>query len=251
VEQNSGLIAVNEELQQLLDLQEVDERIAEARLKQKKLPLVVAAEHEAYLQAESALQAAEAVLAEHESSRREREAELADQEEHIGRLKGRLKEISNTREYQAHIQEMDGVQRAISQLEEGVLQSLADIDTVNEELEAHRGLYAERESTYKAARAKVDKELNRIERDVQKNLAAKEERADLVKQPLLRRYERVVRSVRRAVVPIEGYICAGCNMNVPPQLVSEVKRGNGIHQCPHCQRLLYVPAPPAEDAAAK
>jgi len=250
VEQRTGLMAVNEELQQLLDLQEVDECIANARVKQKKLPLGVEAERLAYVEAEVALKAAEEVLAGHEASRRECEISLEDEEGHIDRLKARLKEIGNTREYQAHIQEMDGVQRNIAKLEEEILQFLADIDTVNEELEAHRSLFNEREGAYNTERAGVDKELARIERQVKKFLATKKTRASEVAVPLLKRYDRIVRSVRRAVVPVDGHNCAGCNMNVPPQLVAEVKRGNGIHQCPHCHRLLYIKPPVEADPKA-
>ncbi|MBI5137260.1 MAG: hypothetical protein HZA24_08000 [Nitrospirae bacterium] len=237
-------------MRRLLDLQEVDEFIAEARVKQKKLPQVVAAELTAFQEATAQLQAAEVLLAKHEAFKREREGELADQEAHIERLKGRLKEITNTREYQAHIQEMDTAQRAISKLEEEVLQALADIDTVKEEIAGHRTVFDERRAVYNAERAKVDVELATLDAQVSAFQGKKVERAALVPPLLLRRYERITQSVRRAVVAVEGYNCAGCNMNVPPQLVSEVKRGNGIHQCPHCQRLLYVPAPPVEETAA-
>jgi len=241
-------MAVNEELQRLLDLQEVDESIADARVKQKKLPLAVEAERLAYVEAEETLKAAEVVLAGHEASRREHELALEEEEGHIDRLKVRLKEIGNTREYQAHIQEMDGVQRNIAKLEDDILQSLADIDTVNEELVAHRTLFDERAKAYKTERAGVDKELARIEKQVQKFLTAKKTRAGEVDELLLKRYDRITRTVRRAVVPVVGYNCAGCNMNVPPQLVAEVKRGNGIHQCPHCHRLLYMKPPVEVDA---
>ncbi len=242
-------MVVSDDLQQLLGLQEVDEFIADARLKQKKLPELVAAELAAFKEAEALLARAEESLAAHEVTKRAHEAELADQEAHIERLKGRLKEIANTREYQAHIQEMDGVQKAISDLEDQILQSLADVETVTEEIATLRAEFEERQSVYNAERAKVDKELARLETEVRKHLATKDERAKQVGAPLLRRYERISRSLRRAVVAVENGTCAGCRMNVPPQLVSEVKRGKGIHQCPHCQRLLYVPAVPVAEAA--
>ncbi len=243
-------MVVNDELRQLLNLQEVDEFIAEARLKQKRLPEGVAAELLALQEAKSLLDTAEETLAGHEAEKRRGEAELADQEAHIKQLKGRLKEIANTREYQAHIQEMDGVQRAVSKLEDEVLQSLSDIDLISDEVATHRKLFTERETVYKSERAKVDAELAKLEKEVQSYLSSKEERAGRVSAPLLKRYDRISRTLRRAVVAVDGYTCSGCHMNVPPQVISEVKRGNGIHQCPHCHRLLYVPEPPPVDVTA-
>jgi len=237
---------VQKQLRALLDLQEVDEAIAEARLQQRKLPEVVAAELAAYTEAEEALKEVERTRDDLEAARRDREGQLEEQESHMQRLKGHLKEITNTREYQAYIQEMDGVQRAIGKLEEEILGILADIDTTREQVEARQKEFDAHRQVYEAERAKVDADLARIEKDVQTWLAQKAERAANVEPALLKRYERIASSVRRVVVPVQGGACGGCHMNVPPQLVSEVKRGSRVHECPHCHRLLYVSDPRAE-----
>jgi len=31
----------------------------------------------------------------------------------------------------------------------------------------------------------------------------------------------------------------GCRLQIPPQLVAEVKRSQDLHTCPYCHRLLY------------
>ncbi len=240
-----------EQLRLLLDLQEVDEAIAEARLKQRKLPDLVAKELAAFTEAEDALKEAEQVLAELESGRREREAQLEEQEAHMQRLKGHLKEITNTREYQAYIQEMDGVQRTVGQLEEETLGILADIDTTREDVAAKRKDFDAHRQVYEAERAKVDEELARIEKDVEAAQSQKTERAAKIQPALLTRYNKICAQVRRAVVPIRASSCGGCHMNVPPQLVSEVKRANQIHQCPHCHRLLFVPERVEEATGAR
>jgi predicted nucleic acid-binding Zn-ribbon protein len=231
---------VQEQLRALLDLQEVDEAIAEARHQQRKLPEQVAAELAAYTEAEEGLK---------EAARRDRETQLQDQEAHMQRLKGHLKDISNTREYQAYIQELDGVQRTIGKLEEEVLGILSDIDTTTEQVAGKRKEFEAHKQVYEAERAKVDVELARIEKDVEVDKARRTERAAKVEPALLKRYERVAAGVRRPVVPVRGgAACSGCHMNIPPQLVSEVKRGSRVHECPHCHRLLYV-ADPVEGAA--
>jgi predicted nucleic acid-binding Zn-ribbon protein len=240
---------VQEQLRALLDLQEVDEAIAEARHQQRKLPEQVAAELAAYTEAEEGLKEAERTLADLEAARRDRETQLQDQEAHMQRLKGHLKDISNTREYQAYIQELDGVQRTIGKLEEEVLGILSDIDTTTEQVAGKRKEFEAHKQVYEAERAKVDVDLARIEKDVEADLARRTERAAKVEPALLKRYERVAAGVRRPVVPVRGgAACSGCHMNIPPQLVSEVKRGGRVHECPHCHRLLYV-ADPVEGAA--
>ncbi len=233
---------LQEDLRQLLDLQEVDETIAEARREQRRLPEVVAAENEAYHQADDLLTAAQAQLAAYEKEQRSLESELVDQEAHLARIKERLKEVSNTREYQANIQEMDGVQRQIGTLEERILEILTLTDTNKQELDELKKSHQEHKQVYEAERAKVDVQLDALQKQVEAQEALKAERASAVDKVLLRRYERICRTVRRALVAIQGDSCTGCNMRVPPQLVSEVKRGQKIHDCPHCHRLLFVAA---------
>jgi uncharacterized protein len=237
-----------EQLRLLLDLQEVDEAIAEARLKQRKLPDLVAKELAAFTEAEDALKEAERTLADLETGRRDKEAQLEDQEAHMQRLKGHLKEITNTREYQAYIQEMDGVQRTVGQLEEEVLGILADIDTTREQVAARRKDFEVHRQVYETERAKVDEELARIEKDVEAAKAQKAERSARIQPAVLTRYNKIAAQMRRALVPVRALTCGGCHMNVPHQLVSEVKRGTQVQQCPHCHRLLFVPEKVEEHA---
>jgi predicted nucleic acid-binding Zn-ribbon protein len=243
--------ALLEQLRLLLDLQEVDEAIAEARLKQRKLPDLVAKELAAFTEAEEALKEAEQTLADLETSRRDKEGQLEEQEAHMQRLKGHLKEITNTREYQAYIQEMDGVQRTVGQLEEEILGILADIDGIREQVAERRKDFDAHRQIYETERAKVDEELARIEKDVEAAQAAKAERSAKIQPALLKRYDKINAQMRRALVAVESYSCGGCHMNVPPQLVSEVKRANQIHQCPHCHRLLFVPERVEEATGAR
>ena len=42
-----------------------------------------------------------------------------------------------------------------------------------------------------------------------------------------------------ALVKIEGGSCQGCNMVLPPQVISEVMIGATLHNCESCVRLLY------------
>jgi hypothetical protein len=34
-------------------------------------------------------------------------------------------------------------------------------------------------------------------------------------------------------------MCSGCRLQIPPQLIAEVKRSQDLHTCPYCHRMLY------------
>lgn len=44
----------------------------------------------------------------------------------------------------------------------------------------------------------------------------------------------------KALAKIQDEACSECFINLPPQLINEVKRGDKIIRCPSCQRILYV-----------
>ncbi|MGH7165374.1 MAG: zinc ribbon domain-containing protein, partial [Nitrospiraceae bacterium] len=71
----------------------------------------------------------------------------------------------------------------------------------------------------------------------------------LLDSKLLERYKKL-KAARKdlAVAPLRDGICFGCRLQLPPQLVAEVKRSNELQSCTYCQRILYwdgVPAPAA------
>jgi len=42
------------------------------------------------------------------------------------------------------------------------------------------------------------------------------------------------------MVKLVNGACQGCNMNVPPQVINEVKMKNELIICENCSRILYI-----------
>lgn len=106
---------------------------------------------------------------------------------------------------------------------------------------------AEQEQSIKAAEVQFqskERELAQHAAQLDEAIAKLEaERTVVLKQiekKLLRDYERL-KTIRKdlAVVPILHGSCSGCHMNIPPQLVAEVKLEEQIHTCSNCHRILY------------
>jgi hypothetical protein len=73
-----------------------------------------------------------------------------------------------------------------------------------------------------------------------------------IPEPFLIAYDALGRVGRRpAVVPVRQAHCGGCYLRLPPQLASAIRHRQSLCSCPHCRRLLYLPAPPeTEDSGA-
>ena len=96
---------------------------------------------------------------------------------------------------------------------------------------------------------KLSAELSELE-------AQRRDRAVHVEKSLLARYTKL-KAARKdhALAAISGGICSGCRLQIPPQLIAEVKRSQDLHTCPYCHRILYwdgeVPADPKPQDQAK
>ena len=84
--------------------------------------------------------------------------------------------------------------------------------------------------------------------DINKNKKSKDvtrkQQSDVVEKRLLMKYE-MLRQRRNgvAIVNVVHGVCQGCSMNLPPQKFNLLLRGDGIHECPSCQRLMYFQPP--------
>jgi uncharacterized protein len=66
------------------------------------------------------------------------------------------------------------------------------------------------------------------------------ERATQVEKGLLERYTKLKNARKdQALAAIREGICSGCRLQIPPQLIAEVKRSQDLHTCPYCHRMLY------------
>jgi len=57
----------------------------------------------------------------------------------------------------------------------------------------------------------------------------------------LKRYERILENKKGlAIVPVKGNSCGGCFMNVPEQVINEIKMHDRLILCEMCARILYL-----------
>ena len=79
-------------------------------------------------------------------------------------------------------------------------------------------------------------------------VAQRNERAGVLPESVLSRYERIRGMRGRGLARAVDEICEACRVSLRPQLFEEVRSDQGIFACESCSRLLYF-QPPAESAA--
>lgn len=182
--------------------------------------------------------------------RRERERDVAIQNELLGKSKAKLQAARNEKENKAAQREIETIRRTIQEREKEVLQVMEAIEQYRVAIADHSREFAELEAHLKAAEDEGRVRMAEVERKIGETGARRNELAGHVSTPLLRQYERLHRRIGVAVVEAVDGKCTGCHMSLPAQQYNELMRGDKLFTCPACVRILvYKKSLPEETTA--
>ena len=228
------------ELEQLLVLQDRQQKIKQIQTEIKTLPLQ-RNDLESQLAASAAgVEALKQKRQQVEMDRKKLELDVGTRAETISRLKTQQYQTRKNDEFQAIGHEIERYENEIRRLEDEELEVMLEADKLKAEIEAA-------EITAKATKESISRQLNDLEtksetlESRQEELAKEREAlASKIDGDLLNRFERLFDSKGdAAVVAIEHGVCTGCHMKVTTATASRVKAGKEIVSCENCGRILY------------
>jgi predicted nucleic acid-binding Zn-ribbon protein len=224
----------------LIKLQEVDLRILALDKAKEQSPESLRKAEEALESKKKEYEQLIEELEELQLKRRKFEDELEQEYLRLKKSQTRLMEVKAQREYQALLKEIEEIKKANKQREEELLQMMERIENLNQEKEKLAQEIQELEKVVAEERAKYENQRAELDKKRAEIWKERETLASKIPSTLLKRYE-FVKSRRNgvAVVPVIDAVCAGCNMNIPPQLYNELIRDDRVYECPICQRIIF------------
>jgi len=231
---------VQDRIRLLVQLQQTDTRMLEKRRFIDRVPLRISEVDEPFKKAsaewEKMKQKAEAVA----KKKKDKEKALEDAQEKIGKMRARTSDIKNNKEYQAHLKEIESSEKEIAALEDQILQVMTEIDAAQKEQQEFGENVKREEEKIQGFKQQLEADVKRFEQELSR---MKDERTGLVAQVDADTYNLYLKLLRNgkglAVARAEDNICLGCDMNIPPQLSLEIRKGSELVQCPQCYRILY------------
>ncbi len=231
------------ELEQLLVLQDRQQKIRQIQTEIETLPLQ--RNHlESQLAASTAgVEALKQKGRQVEIDRKRLELDVGTRTETISRLKTQQYQTRKNDEFQAIGHEIERYENEIRKIEDEELEVMLQADKVKAEFEAA-------EKAARATKESISRQLSDLEtksktlESRQEELAKeREELAGKVDGDLLGRFERLFNSKGdAAVVAVEHGVCTGCHMKVTTATAAGVKAGKEIVSCEKCGRILYLGA---------
>jgi predicted nucleic acid-binding Zn-ribbon protein len=231
---------VHPELEQLLVLQDRQQRIKQIQTEIQTVPL-----QRKSLEAQLASSAAGVESLKQrgrhvEMDRKKLELNVGTRAETIARLKTQQYQTRKNDEFQAIGHEIERYENEIRKIEDEELELMVEADKVKAELASEE----KKAATVKESVARQTKDLEAKSATLQSRLEElAKERAEIagnIDEDLLSRFERLFKSKGDAViVALEHEVCTGCHMKVTTQTAHRVKAGKEIVSCENCGRILY------------
>jgi uncharacterized protein len=127
-----------------------------------------------------------------------------------------------------------------SEIEDRVLACMEKIEQLQQtSKEAQERLQAAEQAFMKEKQV-LDELDGRLSAELADLESQQRDRSTQVEPGLLARYTKLKAARKeQPLAAIKGGMCAGCRLQIPPQLVAEVKRSQDLHTCPYCHRMLY------------
>lgn len=231
---------MHSELEQLLILQDREQKIRQIRAEIETVPLrrnsLEAQLSAGRAKVETLRQSARQV----EVDRKRLELDVGTRNESISRLKTQQYQTRKNDEFQAMGHEIERYENEIRKIEDDELELMVQADKLRAELAEQEKQAAVTKNSIDKQTADLQEKLDALESQLKALETERSEIAAKIDEDLLGLFERLFKSKGdAAVVAVEHGVCTGCHMKVTTATASRVKAGKEIVSCENCGRILY------------
>ncbi|HAF03752.1 MAG TPA: hypothetical protein DIT76_04995 [Spartobacteria bacterium] len=229
------------ELEQLLVLQDRQQKIKQIETEIKTLPLQKN-NLEAQLAASAAsVEALKQKARQVEIDRKRLELDVGTRAESIARLKTQQYQTRKNDEFQAMGHEIERYENEIRKIEDEELELMEQVDKLKAELGADEKKAATTKESISRQMTDLEAKSKTLESRLEDLTRERAELAGKIDEDLLSRFERLFASKGDAVVvALEHEVCTGCHMKVTTATAARVRAGKEIVSCEQCGRILYA-----------
>ncbi len=232
--------AMPTDLELLLKLQVIDYDLGELERSKEYLPDMMDNLRTEIEEAKSRLEAYKTEFDEKKVAAKNLELEIASKEAELQKYQQQMMSIKTNKEYDALVAQIDAIKQDISSHETELLNTEERISELEKEI-------AEQEEKVRKAVEVNTKQLEILQNKIDSigdTMAAKESERDKISTQIPRSTRSVYERVRKgkggtAVVMVKKRACGSCHKALTPRKVQEIKKGDRIHTCENCGRLLF------------
>ncbi|PYJ44626.1 MAG: hypothetical protein DME80_05675 [Verrucomicrobia bacterium] len=231
---------MHSELEQLLILQDREQKIRQIRTEIETVPLRRKSLETQLAESKASVETLRQRVRQAEVDRKKLELDVGTRAESVSRLKTQQYQTRKNDEFQAIGHEIERYENEIRKIEDDELELMVLADKIKADLTAEETKAAATRDSIARQTADLDEKSKALESQLQGLTTERSNLATKIDEDLLAGFERLFKSKGdAAVVAIEHGVCTGCHMKVTTATAAGVKAGKEIVNCENCGRILY------------
>jgi predicted nucleic acid-binding Zn-ribbon protein len=231
---------VHSELEQLLILQDRDQKIRQIRTEIETVPLRRSSLEAQLAASRASVEGLKQRARQVEIDRKRLELDVGTRTETISRLKTQQYQTRKNEEFRAIGHEIERYENEIRKIEDDELELMVLADKVKADLAEEEKKATAAQNSIARQTVDLEEKSKALESQLQGLSKERSELAGKIDEDLLGRFERLFKSKGdAAVVAIEHGVCTGCHMKVTTATAAQVRAGKEIVSCENCGRILY------------
>ncbi|MFZ0916261.1 MAG: C4-type zinc ribbon domain-containing protein [Candidatus Udaeobacter sp.] len=231
---------MHSELEQLLILQDRDQKIRQIQTEIETVPLRRSSLEAQLAAGRASVESLKQRARQVEIDRKRLELDVGTRTETVSRLKTQQYQTRKNEEFRAIGHEIERYENEIRKIEDDELELMVLADKVKADLAEEEKKAAAAQNSIARQTADLEEKSKALESQLQGLSKERSELAGKIDEDLLGRFERLFQSKGdAAVVAIEHGVCTGCHMKVTTATAADVRAGKEIVNCENCGRILY------------
>jgi uncharacterized protein len=239
-------------LQDLLELQNADLRLHEARKRLAGFPAKLAELDASLGNAKAEVERAKAGQLGAIKDRKKYDLDVEQWKERARKYRDQSSQVKTNEAYKALQHEIEGAEAEIAKAEDRLLEQMVASEEYDRQVKAAEKALKEAEGVAARQRAKIEAERSAMEKEVAELEAERSKLVPSIPENLLDNYDRIARKHNgTAMAEVRDEKCTACGMRVRPHVFQEMRRAGSeeLFHCETCTRILYYVEPDVSAAA--
>jgi predicted nucleic acid-binding Zn-ribbon protein len=235
----------------VIHLQSLDQRIAALDKEVAALPKHIATIEKTLESHTRKLEADRAALSANQKDRKKLEGEIQIHDQKISKLKDQMLEAKTNEQYRAFQHEIEYIQNEIRKAEDRILELMAESEPLDVNVKRAEAALKEEKLTVEAEKTRAHERTSADKSQLEQLRAERSRAAAQLPAATVSTYERIRKKWGGVAIAeaIEGR-CSACQIQLRPQYLQDLKRGEVLMLCEVCGRFLYYNPPVSfEDVA--
>ncbi|MAW11011.1 MAG: hypothetical protein CMO54_04085 [Verrucomicrobiales bacterium] len=229
------------EIEQLLIIQDRDQKLKELNSDIERLPLEELQAKERLKAATTSVEISEKAFMENEIAMKNIELDIDTRKDSITKLKVQQMETKKNDEFAVMEHSINNYQSEIVKLEDSQLELMEKGESLSETLQHNKDNLAKDQKIVDSELAIIRERKIQITKKVSELEIDRKEISSNIAPDLLDQYNRIFKSKKGdAVSELINDICSGCHMKVTPSTALAVKAEKVVTTCDQCGRILYI-----------